>query len=257
MLCLFPSKIFYFSISSLNNCLSVSIILEKVRKSEFFCFSKSILSNFVPIPIQWPCTFYLKYTYSLVSIYFVFYSSMYLCDLLSLLSPSAFSNMHCSICHSCSYAILDHVSFFQSSIISISHLHIIFIYNINSFFFLIQFPSISIHLLFHPSSVSLMAFWHICSKNLFVDTISIKLFPKFPVMYCLVWSLKFLLYQKLVTPNIFSQWNSDFQWKTILFSWLPTEKWCLLFMFPNLPLRPTFCSLYFCGMYLYCYTFMS
>ena len=38
-LCLFPSNVLFFSISSFNNCLSISMILEKVRNKWIFLFS--------------------------------------------------------------------------------------------------------------------------------------------------------------------------------------------------------------------------
>ena len=120
---------------------------KKWEKSEYFCFLQINLAKF--------CTnSYSMTMYFLLQIYlFLFFNLLYLLlinvsswSLLTFIS-FCFLKYAISKLSSCSYAILDHVSFFQSSIISISHLHIIFIFNLYFFCFLINFLSISIRLL--------------------------------------------------------------------------------------------------------------
>ena len=153
-------------------------------------FSKSILPNFVPIPIQWTCTFYFKYTYSSFSIYFIFYSSMSLRDLFSLLSPSAFSNMQYPNCHHVlmQFWIMSHSFNLQlyQSLISILFLSSIFISSVFlSNFFQSQFVCSFNHHVFIDDLLGTFV-PKICLLT--CSLINSFLFPKFPVMHFLVWS---------------------------------------------------------------------
>jgi len=110
---------------------------KKWEINEYFCFLQINLAKF--------CTnSYSMTVHFVLQIYlFLFFNLLYLLLInvssWSLLTFISFCFLKYAISKfsPCSYAILDHVSFFQSSIIPIFFFHIILISNINFFFFLI------------------------------------------------------------------------------------------------------------------------
>ena len=193
-MCLFPSNVLFFSIFSFNKSFSISTILEKVRKKWIFLF---LQFNLVKCLYQF---LFNDHVYSTSNVLIPFFystlSSTYQCLFMIschfyLLLLSKFTIIQLLIMF---FSILDHVPFFQfisTSIYFNSSASYQFVLIINLFFFFIQFCSIFIRLLFSQSSVSLMAFWHICSIKGLVDTFLLcnLLVSEFPTDICLLGSL--------------------------------------------------------------------